>query len=199
MELRTPVTLELVRHAQSQANVEDVRAREAGLRRLELAARDADVELSPLGERQARALGEWFAQRPPEQRPDLVLCSPYRRTVATAEAAIGGGGLDVPVRFDERLRERELGVFDGLTAAGVRERYPEEAERLHWVGKFYYRPPGGESWCDVALRVRSLPGLPSRCAAAPRLAPGGDHDHPLRAGGPDRGAGTRRGRGFAAA
>jgi broad specificity phosphatase PhoE len=24
------------------------------------------------------------------------------------------------------------------------------------LGKFYHRPPGGESWCDVALRVRSL-------------------------------------------
>jgi broad specificity phosphatase PhoE len=24
------------------------------------------------------------------------------------------------------------------------------------VGKFYFRPPGGESWCDVILRLRSL-------------------------------------------
>ena len=26
------------------------------------------------------------------------------------------------------------------------------------MGKFYYRPPGGESWTDVALRVRSVLG-----------------------------------------
>jgi broad specificity phosphatase PhoE len=24
------------------------------------------------------------------------------------------------------------------------------------VGKFYFRPPGGESWCDVLLRLRSV-------------------------------------------
>jgi hypothetical protein len=24
------------------------------------------------------------------------------------------------------------------------------------VGKFYFRPPGGESWCDVILRLRSF-------------------------------------------
>jgi probable phosphoglycerate mutase len=24
------------------------------------------------------------------------------------------------------------------------------------VGKFYYRPPAGESWCDVILRLRSV-------------------------------------------
>ena len=43
-----------------------------------------------------------------------------------------------------------------LTSAGVEARLPEEAERRRWLGKFYYRPPGGESWADVALRLRSL-------------------------------------------
>jgi broad specificity phosphatase PhoE len=58
--------------------------------------------------------------------------------------------------FDERLRERDLGVFDGLTGKGIRSRYAEEAERRTHVGKFYYQPPSGESWADVVLRVRSL-------------------------------------------
>jgi broad specificity phosphatase PhoE len=57
---------------------------------------------------------------------------------------------------DERLRERDLGLFDGLTSTGIREQYPAEAERRRWVGKFYYQPPSGESWCDVVLRVRSF-------------------------------------------
>ena len=43
-----------------------------------------------------------------------------------------------------------------LTGTGIREKYPEEAERRAWIGKFYYRPPGGESWADVAFRVRSV-------------------------------------------
>ena len=42
-----------------------------------------------------------------------------------------------------------------LTGRGILARYPEEAARKRREGKFYYRPPGGESWADVALRLRS--------------------------------------------
>jgi broad specificity phosphatase PhoE len=31
-----------------------------------------------------------------------------------------------------------------------------EADRRRWLGKFYYRAPGGESWADMALRLRSV-------------------------------------------
>ena len=57
---------------------------------------------------------------------------------------------------DERLRDRELGILDALTAHGVDVRLPAEAARRRWLGKFYYRPPGGEAWTDVALRLRSF-------------------------------------------
>ena len=60
-----------------------------------------------------------------------------------------------PTIIDERLREREFGVFDGLTTRGIRERYPEEYGHRSRLGKFYHRPPGGESWADVILRLRS--------------------------------------------
>ena len=58
--------------------------------------------------------------------------------------------------MDERLRDRDMGITDKLTGAGIRAAYPEEAERRDWLGKFYYRPPGGESWADVAMRVRAV-------------------------------------------
>lgn len=58
--------------------------------------------------------------------------------------------------LDERLRERELGIFDGVTWYGIKADHPEESDRRDRVGKFYYRPPGGESWADVVLRIRSL-------------------------------------------
>ena len=60
------------------------------------------------------------------------------------------------MHLDERLRERELGILDLLTRRGVEARYPDEARRKERLGKFYHRPPGGESWVDVALRIRSL-------------------------------------------
>jgi broad specificity phosphatase PhoE len=151
-----PARLVLVRHGESIGNLADRAARDAGAARLELEARDADVPLSDTGHEQARALGRHLAGLEAGAQPTCVVSSPYRRSADTAAAALEGAGLDVPVLRDERLRERELGVFDGLTGAGIRAEHPEEATRRAHLGKFYYRPPGGESWCDVALRVRSF-------------------------------------------
>jgi broad specificity phosphatase PhoE len=67
--------------------------------------------------------------------------------------AVGGA---VPIRLDERLRDRELGILDLLTRHGVAVRYPGEAARRARLGAFYYRPPGGEAWTDVTLRLRGV-------------------------------------------
>jgi broad specificity phosphatase PhoE len=146
----------LVRHGESLGNVAAAQARRSGAEVIDVPARDADVELSPTGVEQAQALGRWLGGLDPAERPDAVWSSPFRRALDTARTALDVAGLDVPVRVDERLRDRDLGVTDTLTDAGVRRRYPEEAERRQWLGKFYYRPSGGESWADIALRVRSL-------------------------------------------
>lgn len=148
-----PDELVLVRHGESVGNQADAAARSSGAEQLDL-ARDADVDLSDTGRAQARALGRWLAERDGASLPTLVVASPYRRAADTAALALEG--LDVPVDHDERLRERDLGVLDGLTGAGIRARHPEEAARRERLGKFYYQPPSGESWADVALRVRNL-------------------------------------------
>lgn len=151
-----PRGLRLLRHAESEGNLADARAQDAGAARLELAARDADVELSPTGHRQAAAIGDWFASLPASDRPSMIISSPYARAGSTADVVARSLGLASPAARDERLRERDLGMFDGLTGTGIRDLFPDEAERRSRIGKFYYRPPGGESWCDVALRVRSF-------------------------------------------
>ncbi|MFE2751931.1 histidine phosphatase family protein [Actinosynnema sp. NPDC059335] len=143
----------LIRHGESTGNVAREAAESAGHDVIDLARRDADVPLSGEGLRQGRALGRWFAALPREQWPDLVVCSPYKRAIDTARLALG---THPRARVDERLRDRELGVLDLLTTHGVARRHPEERERERRLGKFYYRPPGGESWADVALRLRSL-------------------------------------------
>ena len=144
----------LVRHGESVGNVADAEAHEQGAGRLQLDVRDPDVPLSETGCSQAQALGRWMADLPDEQRPTAVLSSPFTRALTTAQLA--AEPLRLKVRIDERLRERDFGAFDGMTGAGIREEYPQEAERRDLLGKFYYRPPGGESWADVALRIRSL-------------------------------------------
>jgi broad specificity phosphatase PhoE len=149
-----PQRLILVRHGHSVGNLADDRARESGAERLDLDARDADVELSDTGTQQADGVAEWVEREKALREAAVVISSPYRRAAETARRAVAGVGLSVC--FDERLRERDLGIFDGLTGRGIRAHHPEEAERRTKLGKFYYQPPMGESWCDVALRVRSL-------------------------------------------
>jgi 2,3-bisphosphoglycerate-dependent phosphoglycerate mutase len=70
--------------------------------------------------------------------------------------AAGGDVAALAVETDERLRDRETGVWDLLTWRGITARYPEEAERAVRLGRYYHRPPGGESWADVVLRLRAV-------------------------------------------
>ena len=149
-----PTELVLVRHGHSAGNAADDAARESGAEELDLSDRDADVALSDTGQEQAEGLAAWLSGLDPDERPTRAVTSPYRRAADTANAALHPLGLEPDV--DERLRERDLGVFDGLTGAGIRSRHPEEAARRKKLGKFYYQPPSGESWADVVLRVRSL-------------------------------------------
>ena len=150
------VELLLIRHGESEGNVAATEARLAGAEVIQVPARDADVNLSGTGQEQAKALGTALARIAEEFRPDAVVSSPYARARQTAEIAVEAAGWPIKVRSDERLRDRELGILDRLTRLGVERRYPDEAERRLWLGKLYYRPPGGESWADVALRLRSV-------------------------------------------
>lgn len=156
-----PVRLWVVRHGQSAGNVARDTAELHGLDAVTLATRDIDVELTPLGVRQAEAAGCWLLNAADDARPTLVITSPYRRAHHTADLITERlrshddlHRYPTPI-LDERLRERELGILDHLTRTGIESRHPDEAARMTVLGKFYHRPPGGESWCDVILRVRS--------------------------------------------
>jgi broad specificity phosphatase PhoE len=146
----------LVRHGESVANVIATAAQQAGIEQIDVEWRDADVPLSPTGEQQAAALGHWIAEHAHYGVPTTTWSSSYLRARQTIGIALAEAGLDARTQIDERLRDRELGILDLLTSVGVEARYPQEAERRRWLGKFYYRPPGGESWADVALRIRSF-------------------------------------------
>ncbi|MCA1710259.1 MAG: histidine phosphatase family protein [Actinobacteria bacterium] len=144
----------VVRHGESSGNVARDKAEADELEVIDIAERDVDVPLSDLGERQARALGAWLADLPGDERPTVLWVSPYVRAQQTAQIALEAAGLDLPTVVDERLREREFGVLDRLTRRGIVAKFPDEAERRARLGKFYHRPPGGESWSDVLLRLR---------------------------------------------
>jgi broad specificity phosphatase PhoE len=158
-EQKWPQTLWIVRHGQSVGNLARDATEAAGAALINIVTRDVDTPLSSLGEEQAQALGRWFAQMDEDEQPTVVLTSPYLRARMTADLVLAHARIakdEVTFVADERLREKEFGILDRLTRVGVRQKYPELAAQRAHVGKFYFRPPGGESWCDVILRLRSV-------------------------------------------
>lgn len=158
MKQNWPKQIWIVRHGESAGNVARDAADLAGHARIDIAERDVDVPLSALGQKQADALGAWFGKLPVSEQPDVILASPYKRAVRTADIVSrqlsARPGLSVST--DERLREKEFGILDRLTRRGIEELHPDQAEFRRILGKFYHRPPAGESWCDVILRLRSM-------------------------------------------
>jgi probable phosphoglycerate mutase len=149
----------LVRHGQSLANVAFPAADADGLLEAEVSGRDAEVPLTPAGERQAAALGRWLAARDDGLRPQVVITSPYRRARETWRIAAGESGLDLPEPVtDDRLVDRLMGDLEMLTRAAVAARFPGEAERRAAAGEYEYSPPGGESFADIRIRLASFLG-----------------------------------------
>ncbi|WP_312677918.1 histidine phosphatase family protein [Microbacterium sp.] len=144
----------LVRHGESVGNVAATAAELAGAEVIALDVRDADVPLSETGVDQARALATRLREADPI--PQVAWVSPYVRAQQTFALATAAGPALTAVVSDERLRDRELGILDLLTRRGVAARHPDEMERRAHLGKYYHRPPGGESWADVSLRLRSF-------------------------------------------
>ncbi|GAB2547307.1 histidine phosphatase family protein [Nocardia heshunensis] len=142
-------SLTLVRHGESVVNA----APYTGSDEFITGISDSEVPLTERGVAQAVAAGPRLAGFEPDF--DLVLCSPYLRTRETARLALSAVAAPPP-RYDERLRDRETGILFGLTTFGIERRLPEEHRQLQRVGRFYHRPAGGESWPDVALRLRAV-------------------------------------------
>ena len=106
----------------------------------------ADPPLNDAGREQARALGVTLASG----RVDAIWSSDLDRARATAE--IVGSALGLPVRLDQRLREVDVGEWQGLTTSEIEIRYPEGLAKLRlgetgWVE--------GESIAAMAERVVS--------------------------------------------
>ena len=94
--------------------------------------------LNQEGLAQARALGERLAR----ERIDLLLCSDLGRALQTASAIAMRSGHEIVI--EPRLRERRMGIFQGLTPAEVQARHPEDYARFKNHDPDYVIP-GGES------------------------------------------------------
>jgi 2,3-bisphosphoglycerate-dependent phosphoglycerate mutase len=154
-----PVVSELIliRHGLSASNVAFPEADAQGLMESGLTGRDTDVELHETGVEQAAAVGRWLAALPGDQRPQVVITSPYLRARETWRLAAEASGLDFPPpATDDRLVDRLLGDLEMLTRAAIADRFPDEAGRRSAAGEYEYRPPNGESFADIEVRLGSF-------------------------------------------
>lgn len=105
----------------------------------------ADIPLSPAG--RAQVLGwrlpeEWIEAR--------WLSSPLCRATETAALLTSR-----PVDVEPRLIEMDWGAWEGSTLAELRAEAPEAMAANEALG-LDFRPPGGESPCEVRARLESL-------------------------------------------
>jgi probable phosphoglycerate mutase len=105
-----------------------------------------DVPLSAQGREQAARVAARLAER---GGIDLVVTSPLRRAVRTAEAVAAAVGADLVV--DRDLVETDFGQWEGYTFAEVREKWPAELDA--WLASPDVPPPGGESFTATGERV----------------------------------------------
>ncbi|MBN1164377.1 MAG: histidine phosphatase family protein [Candidatus Krumholzibacteriota bacterium] len=103
--------IHLVRHGESTWNRE---------RRVQ--SNRAPITLSPVGEEQARLLGERLETLPFDQ----VFCSDVDRAVQTARIALGDS---YPIIFSPELREISFGEWEGMTVSEIRESSPGDLEK----------------------------------------------------------------------
>ncbi len=129
------MNLFLVRHGQTAHNRDGL-----GLGR-------EDAPLTPLGERQTRAV----ARRLASEHIERVWSSPLGRARRMAEAIAAEHGLTVELR--DELIEMDVGDTEGLTFAEMRERFPDFMRAWGSPGFGSVRMPNGESLEDVARRL----------------------------------------------
>lgn len=126
-------TLTLVRHGETAWHAEN---RYAG---------SSDIALTPRGTLQAQDLAGWAAGA----GVDAVWSSDLARARTTAQASAQALGLGLGI--DPRLRELDFGQGEGLTAAEMRERFPQ-ARALFEEDPALHPLPGGEDPQHAAAR-----------------------------------------------
>src|SRR5262245_3073293 len=133
-----------VRHGETEWNVN---LREMG---------HLDSPLTPLGIRQAQALGH----RLKRLGFDSLYSSDLGRAVQTAE--IIGRICDKPVNLNSGLRERHMGILQGLTREEISEKYPEQMAAYERTGFLDLIPEGETAQERTDRSVRVLTEIASR-------------------------------------
>ena len=162
------MTILLVRHAESKANVDHKVYGEVA---------DHTIPLSDKGREQAKNVGVYindFYKNNPSKSKVRLWSSPYIRTTQTTlilrdhapDVKWDFSARGVDIHFDERLREREWGAHqyaDYMEGGSNVMKEHDPHYHAHFFrtwetpqGRYFMRPKGGESAADIATRLRSF-------------------------------------------
>ncbi|QWC85866.1 histidine phosphatase family protein [Nocardioidaceae bacterium] len=106
----------------------------------------SDVALDEVGRAQAEATGPVLGA----MRPDVVWSSDLSRALETGSAVARAAAVTLTV--DERLRERSLGVLEGLTYDELAAQRPDDLAAWEAGGRSWAALPGAETDADLAAR-----------------------------------------------
>ncbi|MGN6515307.1 MAG: histidine phosphatase family protein [Rhizomicrobium sp.] len=142
LRLRDGLTLYFCRHGETEANVE---------RRFQGWTRD--TPLTAKGREQAQAIAATLKAEASDLSALAYVASPLPRARTTMEIIRESCGLPREgYTTDDRIKEIDLGTWDGLTDSEVKARDAQGyARRMN--DKWNVRVPGGENYADVAARL----------------------------------------------
>ena len=126
----------LLRHGQSVWNLEN---RFTGI---------TDIDLSPMGIREAENAGKLLKQFP----IDLIFTSVLKRAIHTAAIVLKELGRSIPIIQNSALNERNYGDLQGLNKDDTISKYGEAQVHL-WRRSYETAPPNGESLKNTFDRV----------------------------------------------
>ncbi len=107
-----------------------------------------DSKLSGKGKLQAIKIAQYLK----DENIDKIYTTPFSRTKETVKelAEIK----NIQIEETNQLNEINFGDFEGLPFNAIKEKWPEEVEKMINKG-FEYKYPNGESLVDTFTRVRS--------------------------------------------
>ena len=117
-----------------------------------------DIELSPVGEAQALALGERLRDVPISR----AVASPLSRARRTAELALGSERASLLLEIDDGFAEIGHGDWEGLLAAEIRDRDPQRLQAWREDPESVLMPGDGGESLQIVLD-RAWPALARAC------------------------------------
>lgn len=142
-------TVDLIRHAESRINVAMADPNTVPF----IGGRQNHVDLSPVGENQAKSLGTYAIEN--SILPSQLFCSPAVRSQRTCQLSAEVMGLVIAPTIDDRLQELDQGEWTNQPRTIYDD--PVIKAKMKETGSDF-AAPNGESINDVADRMESFFG-----------------------------------------